>query len=47
MTGRTPLQLCFTPPSATWLGQKYGVGTQGNALSERPDGIEILAGEQV
>ncbi len=38
--GRTPLQMCFSPPTATFLGQKFGVDEEGTPLNERPDGIE-------
>lgn len=38
---RTPLFLCFTPPSATFNGQMFGVGEDGNPLCEKPEGIEI------
>lgn len=40
---RTPLMLCFTPPTATYMGQKYGLSDDGNPLSERPDGVEVVA----
>ena len=37
---RTPLLMCFTPPTATFLGQKFGIDEEGTPLNERPDGIE-------
>jgi len=40
---RTPLLMCFTPPTKTYLGLKYGVKPDGNCNSERPDGIEIMS----
>jgi len=39
---RTPLLMCFTPPTKTYLGLKYGVKPDGNCNSERPDGIELM-----
>ncbi len=39
---RTPLMLCFTPSTGTFLGQKFGVDEEGIPLTERPDGIETL-----
>ena len=35
--------LCFTPPTASLLGLKFGVDAEGTPLSERPDGIESPA----
>ena len=32
--------MCFTPPTATFLGLRFGVDPEGTPLSERPDGIE-------
>ena len=40
---RSPLLMCFTPPSKTFLGLKYGVKPDGNCNSERPDGIEVMS----
>mmetsp|Transcript_19406 Transcript_19406/g.43250 ORF Transcript_19406/g.43250 Transcript_19406/m.43250 type:complete len:461 (-) Transcript_19406:111-1493(-) len=40
---RTPLMLCFTPPSATHCGMAFGVGPDGNALSEKPADVESLS----
>jgi len=37
---RTPLMLCFTPPSATFCGMKFGIDEDGNARSERPPELE-------
>lgn len=40
---RTAFLLCFTPPSLTYLGQRYGIdGQTGIPKSERPDGIEVI-----
>ena len=33
--GRTPLYLCFTPPTATYLGLKYGLNEDGYPLPMR------------
>lgn len=39
---RTPLMLCFTPPTSSFLGLKFGVDEEGTPLNERPDGIESI-----
>lgn len=39
---RTSLHLCFTPPSLTYNGQKYGIDSDtGLPNCQRPDGIEV------
>jgi serine/threonine-protein phosphatase 6 regulatory ankyrin repeat subunit A len=38
---RSPLMLCFTPPHCTFLGQRFGVASDGNAISERPEGVTL------
>jgi ankyrin repeat protein len=35
--------MCFSPPTATFLGQKFGVDEEGTPNNERPDGIESPA----
>eukprot|EP01041_Mallomonas_annulata_P006565 gene6565-13287_t len=40
---RVPFFLCFTPPTATYTGLTNGVNIQGEVISIRPDGIEIIA----
>jgi hypothetical protein len=37
---RTPLMLCFTPPTATYIGLKFGVDKEGKPIAVKPDGIE-------
>lgn len=39
---RTPLMLCFIPPTASFLGLMFGVDEEGTPLNERPDGIESV-----
>jgi len=39
---RTPLMNCFIPPSASFLGLKFGVDEEGTPLNERPDGVESI-----
>ena len=41
--GRTPLMMCFTPPTATFLGQRFGVDEEGTPMGDRPDGVESPA----
>lgn len=36
--GRSPLFLCFSPPPATYLGLRYGVGEDGLPINEQPAG---------
>eukprot|EP01036_Dinobryon_divergens_P030701 gene30701-39985_t len=43
MRDRTPLFLCFTPPTATYCGLNFGLDNEGNSLSEKPDDIEKLS----
>lgn len=38
--GRTPLMMCFTPPTATFQGLKFGVDDEGSPMSERPAGVD-------
>lgn len=35
---RTPLFLCFTPPTATYLGIRHGVDATGSPVNEQPVG---------
>jgi hypothetical protein len=39
LKGRIPLFMCFTPPTATFLGVRYGVTEAGQAIPSRPAGI--------
>lgn len=38
---RSPLLLCFSPPTATHVGLKFGVGADGNPIGTQPEGIEV------
>ena len=40
---RIPYFLCFTPPTATYVGQSNGVDADGNPIPSRPADLEILA----
>jgi len=40
---RTPLMLCFTPPTGTFVGLRYGLDSDLVPKAERPDDIEILS----
>ena len=40
---RTPLMLLFQPPTASYLGQKFGLDGEGTPKNERPDGIETAS----
>lgn len=39
---RTPLMLCFIPPTASFLGLMFGVDEEGTPFNERPDGVESV-----
>lgn len=41
--GRSPLFLCFTPPTATYLGLLHGVDANGGVMAEKPDDLEVLS----
>jgi ankyrin repeat protein len=38
---RTPLMLCFQPPTASFLGLKFGIDENGNYKTEKPEDLEI------
>lgn len=40
---RTPLFVCFTPPTASFCGQMYGVNPDGSPKAERPEDIEVAS----
>jgi hypothetical protein len=40
---RTPLMMCFTPPTATYLAQRYGVKEDGAPKMKQPDHIEVAS----
>ena len=40
---RTPLMLCFQPPTSSYLGLRFGLDEEGTPLNERPDGLETLS----
>jgi hypothetical protein len=40
---RTPLMMLFVPPTASYLGLRFGVDEEGTPLNERPDGIETVS----
>ena len=40
MRNRTPLFLCFTPPVATFVGQSFGLDSDGNPIPQMPDDLD-------
>jgi hypothetical protein len=40
---RTPLFMVFTPPTATYMGQLFGLDENCNPRAEKPEGIETLS----
>lgn len=40
---RTPLMMLFVPPTASYLGLRFGVNPEGTPYNETPDGIDTAA----